>query len=394
MFNQNQDLTVDVIEPSTDLSVWVDDARRQEFGRQLQRAALSSDAARRLEWEKMIDAWLDAKEQRCGSVHTRRAYEHALLAWREFLVTQFTADDQPVELWDVDHEHVRAWQRSMVDRGLEPTSVNHALAAVSSFYSFVIAEKRMVNGVEMDMFMDRLGRVRLNPFKAGNVRRERTRSYTRAKVLSVGEYDTLLRHLEAKATTKAGARNYALVLTYLHTGWRSEELLRMRWGEVRPSKLQPGTMVFAWRGKGGKTQDDVLPGDCWAAICKYLEKAGRLENMQPMDHVWLPVSRPEMKGIGITLAEGEPISGKTALGIVRRSLRAAGIPEAESFRVHDLRHTHAHLLLESGQNLAVVQGRLHHSSLATTGLYTAAIRRADPLDVHSSGFVQLRLGVG
>lgn len=77
----------------------------------------------------------------------------------------------------------------------------------------------------------------------------------------------------------------------------------------------------------------------------------------------------------------------------RQLQRSAGIPGWKTFRVHDLRHTHAHLLLESGQNLAVVQGRLHHSSLATTGLYTAAIRRVDPLDVHSSGFIQLRLGV-
>ena len=51
--------------------------------------------------------------------------------------------------------------------------------------------------------------------------------------------------------------------------------------------------------------------------------------------------------------------------------------------------THAHLLLESNHNLATIQARLHHSSLATTGLYVKAIGREDPVDTFSAQFQQL-----
>jgi hypothetical protein len=48
------------------------------------------------------------------------------------------------------------------------------------------------------------------------------------------------------------------------------ELLRMRWGEIRPSKADNQSYVFQWRGKGAKSQDDVLPRDCYDAILNYL----------------------------------------------------------------------------------------------------------------------------
>jgi site-specific recombinase XerD len=388
----------------------VGDARgfeRALFGAQLVRAAVSAESQRRVVWQELIADWLTLKASRSGSAHTRRNYEAAVLRWQEFLATQFVDDPdgavRTCEMWEVDHGHVRGWQAALAAEGLGESSVNHQLSCVSSFYSFVINEKRMVNGVELDLFVDRLGRARVNPFKAGNLQRARTKSYERANPLSVPEYVTLLRWLESQAHTVAGARNHALILTYLHTGWRSAELLRMRWEDVRPSTVQPGTFVFAWRGKGGKTADDVLPADCYHAIVAFLRKAGRWtpgapgreEGLAPDEFVWLPVREADMSGMrnGAQVDMARPISEKSALGVLRVALRKAGIRDAATRRVHDLRHTHAHLLLETKQNLALIQARLHHSSLATTGLYVKAITREDPIDTFTAGFQQLRMGV-
>lgn len=385
------------------LATW----QRAAFGAQLARAAVSAESQRRVLWAELAADWLTLKEAKCGSRHTRRNYEAALLRWQGFLATQFVEDVdgavRTVELWEVDHSHVRAWQAGLRAEGLSETTVNHQLSCVSSFYSFVINEKRMVNGVEVDLFVDRLGRARQNPFKTGNLQRGRTAAYERARPLTVAEYDQLLTWLEGRAHTVSGARNYALILTYLHTGWRSAELLRMRWGDVRPSRSQPGTFVFAWSGKGGKAQDDVLPADCYHAIVGYLKKAGRWtpgapgreEGLADDEFVWLPVREPEMSGLkhGAAVDPTQPISEKSALRVLRAALRGAGIPNPERFRVHDLRHTHAQLLLATGQNLAVVQSRLHHSSLATTGIYAKVLQRGDPIDGHTAGFRQLRMGV-
>jgi len=384
------------------LATW----QRAAFGAQMVRAAVSAESQRRVLWLELIGDWLDLKTGKSNSEHTRRNYEAALIRWQKFLATQFVEDAdgavRTVELWEVDHSHVRAWQ-ALLRSEVAETTVNHQLSCVSSFYSFVINEKRMVSGVEVDLFVDRLGRARQNPFKVGNLQRGRSSAYERARPLTVGEYDKLLTYLEGQQHTVAGARNYALILTYLHTGWRSAELLRMRWEDVRPNRSQPGTFVFAWRGKGGKAQDDVLPADCYHAIVGYLKKAGRWtpgapgreEGLADDEFVWLPVREPDMSGLkhGAKVDRARPISEKSALRILRGALRAAGVAEADAFRVHDLRHTHAQLLLTTGQNLAVVQSRLHHSSLATTGIYAKVLQRGDPIDGHTAGFQQLRMGV-
>jgi hypothetical protein len=41
--------------------------------------------------------------------------------------------------------------------------------------------------------------------------------------------------------------------------------------------------------------------------------------------------------------------------------------------------------------MATVQQRLHHSSLATTGLYVRAVHGQEPQDVVTDAFAQLRL---
>ncbi len=47
----------------------------------------------------------------------------------------------------------------------------------------------------------------------------------------------------------------------------------------------------------------------------------------------------------------------------RRLLREAGLPPV---RFHELRHTHATLLLRTGTPMHVVQSRLGHQSITTT----------------------------
>jgi len=252
--------------------------------------------------------------------------------------------------------------------------------------------------VERPFFVDSAGKARANPLRAGNVVRGRVASYGRAHPLTAAEVGLLLGHLEREAGTAAGARNYALLLTFLYTGWRSAELLRMRWGDVRPHRSEAGTMVFAWQGKGGKSQDDVLPGVCWGAICAFLKQAGRLLPERGVDpgreeFVWLPVGAPEMAGMrhGAQVDGQRPISERQALRVLRAALRGAGIREAERVRIHDLRHSHALLLVEAGVPESRIQQRLHHESLSTTGRYLRAVQRDDPTDDVSRVFAQLRL---
>lgn len=61
---------------------------------------------------------------------------------------------------------------------------------------------------------------------------------------------------------------------------------------------------------------------------------------------------------------GQPMNPDFISRSFKKDLEAAKLP---AIRFHDLRHGHATMLLELGENLKVVSERLGHSSVAMTG---------------------------
>lgn len=62
-------------------------------------------------------------------------------------------------------------------------------------------------------------------------------------------------------------------------------------------------------------------------------------------------------------ATGRPIHPRNVTRTLKLVLAGAGLPD---IRFHDLRHTHATLLLALGENPRVVQERLGHSTASLT----------------------------
>ena len=144
-------------------------------------AQLANDEWMAVQWSNLHEDWLKFVESsRSGSGRTRCA----TTGWRrgsgEFVATlrHATGPDAgfPVKLWQVDAGHVRQWQQQMADAGTAPATIGLKLSAVSSFYSFVINEKRMAFGVEMCLFVDALGNARANLFRFGNITRPKVSS--------------------------------------------------------------------------------------------------------------------------------------------------------------------------------------------------------------------------
>jgi integrase len=69
------------------------------------------------------------------------------------------------------------------------------------------------------------------------------------------------------------------------------------------------------------------------------------------------------QGLIFTTSTGRPVSPRNLIRHFKESIKAAGLPD---IRIHDLRHSHASLLLASGVNPKVVQERLGHASITLT----------------------------
>lgn len=332
-------------------------------------------------WERLRTAWLEAKRQQSGSPNTVRSYEHASAAWLDYCQSVGIAP------WEATSQHARDWQADLMRSGLAASTVNQRLAACSSWYTFIIHERGLIDGVEVSAFMDRMGRTRSNPFSSISVPRASVKRYGHARVLTPGETTQLLDWLDTKRHTLNGSRNYALLLTFLLTGYRNDEVVSMRWGNIRPHRKVDGAFVFDWRGKGGKSKADPFPVLCHQAIVAHLALAERLP-LAGDAYIWAPLQTGQLANLrnGGGKHRGH-ISGKSAQRILQSSLRWAGVKNWGQVRVHDLRHTFAHRFRKNDPDLEKLRERLNHESLATTGIYVREVL-ADPVDDWSVGVYQ------
>lgn len=328
----------------------------------------------------MLDLWLKLRRQWLAlqtSTATQKTYDTASRQWLDFL----HAD--AVRPWEATAAHVRAWQAALEADGKSPATVAARLAACSSFYRFVIAEVHIVDGVERTAFFDRAGRTRANPFLAGNTKRPKVTPYGKARVLSPLDLNRLFSYLLQRQDTIIGSRNFALLLAHFLTGCRGSEICRLTWGDIRPSRSQAGGWVFAWRGKGDKREDTPLPVRVYAAIHQHLLLSGRDPGTLADDApIFVPLVTSGLRNFAVGPdAAATAITERQVQRIFQSCLRRSGVAGWKSYRIHDLRHSFAHMHYGQFKDLEALRGLLHHSNLATTGIYVRTLD--DAVDRHS-----------
>lgn len=321
-------------------------------------------------WEEARRAWLLAKHSRTGSPHTVRAYEND---WNQFF--QFV-QRKP---WEVTSREVHAWLQHLRETGVAESSISRKLAAMSSFYQFVIdrCTSRNSNHREATLYVDNRGGVRPNPFRKSE--RPQILAYSHCQPIAV---DTLRQALSRiKKNTRLGSRDYALLAAYIYTGRRSSEIAGLRWGHIEAQRTD-GRYYYEWSRGRGRRRKDELPPPVYHAIVNFLAVNGRWDRIQPQDYIFQPVygeRAQRLPNVRDLPEENRPITSAMINRIVKRCLAAAGVPPAD-VHTYTLRHTAAYLRHQNGegQNAAALSRLLDHSSVALTELYLN--RMQQPID--------------
>ncbi len=313
----------------------------------------------RVWWEEAVRAWLDSKEARSGSAHTRRAYEADVRLFFAFC---------GVPPWEVGGAHVIAWQQDQRERGLSERTINRRIAALSSLYDFCCYKWTVTDpltGREVPLSAR-------NP--ARQVDRARVNPYEGATYLNLEELRAMFRSIPRN--TVLGLRDRALVLTYFYTGRRSTEIRTLRWGDITE---QDGRRWYTWTGKGNRPRTDELPLPAYNAIVEYLEAAGRLEGMGEDDFIFVALSDAATRLPGVERMTGGPLSSSFVNRVIKKCARRAGL-QWERIHTHTLRHTAAMLRYELRRDIRELQEFLGHASINTTQIYiTSNERRVDTL---------------
>ena len=217
-------------------------------------------------WQRAKDAWLDSKRRKSGSDNTVRAYQND---WTQFFMFAGKAP------WNIASREADEWIRHLQETGTGESSINRKLAALSSFYQFVIDKFTFVgrDQIERTIYIDSHGNARNNPFRKPD--RFKVDQYNHSSPISVETVRKVLKAINPKSLT--GSRDHALIVTYLYTGRRSSEIANLRWEDIEVDQVK-GRYYYKWMGKGGKGRTDELPPPAYHAMLNFLPRDGSPRN--------------------------------------------------------------------------------------------------------------------
>lgn len=257
--------------------------------------------------------------ERNASPHTLKSYRTDLLEFRRFATA--AGMTTPVA---ADTRMVRAFLADLGERGRDPASVARKLAALRSWFRFLV----------------RRGRLERNPAAAVRGPRRPTRLVS---FLPVDETVALL-DTAAPAGPRA-ARDAAMLELLYASGLRVAELAALDLDDVDVAERTVRVL-----GKGRKERIVPFGAKAAARLDAHLARRG-------------PARGPLFPN-----ARGRRLTVRTVHRIVRAAARRAGLTRRVS--PHTLRHSFATHLLDGGADLRMIQELLGHSRLGTTQRYT------------------------
>jgi integrase/recombinase XerC len=257
--------------------------------------------------------------ERHASPHTIRSYRGDLTQFLAFCRSVGSAD-----VAAVDQRLIRAYLARLHGRGVDATTVARRLAAVRSWFRFLVRRGVLAHNCARDVRSPRLPR----------------------KLVSFLPVDEAMPLVDARDLPGAARERDVAVLELLYgSGLRVFELTGLGVDDV-----DRAAMSLRVLGKGRKER-----------IVPFGRKAARALD------AWLE-RRGGARGPLFVNSRGSRLSVRSVHRIVRSAARAAGITRPVS--PHTLRHTFATHLLDGGADLRTIQELLGHSRLSTTQRYT------------------------
>jgi integrase/recombinase XerC len=267
--------------------------------------------------------------QKRVSAHTLLAYQNDLEQLQGFIRENFP--DEKIE--DIDYGQLRAWVVSLVDRGLEPASVNRKIATLRSFYKFLLREEK------------------ISKDPTAKIRVLKTKKKLPAFV-KVSEMNSILDDPHAELTDDSEfirCRNNLMIELFYSTGIRLAELLGLKDADV---DLVNNTIKVL----GKRNKERVIPFQRKLAAVLLKYRTTRNQEVGKKDHKYFFVTE-----------RGDQCYPMLVYRIVKKYLRQTSTDKKSP---HVLRHTFATHLLDKGADLNAVKDLLGHSSLAATQVYT------------------------
>jgi site-specific recombinase XerD len=233
----------------------------------------------------------------------------------------------------VDRRTVRSYLGYLLEAGLSKKSIARKLAAIRSFFSFLV----------------RLDLLKLNPARSVTTPKLERRLPSFLDEKSVAKLMDI-----PDQNTATGQRDWAILELLYSTGMRLAELVQLSIGDI--DFVKETVRVY---GKGSKQRIVPLGRKAREALEVYLKSREQLLTQD--------TTLDDRKAVFLTI-HGRRIYPKAVHLLVNDAI--GRVSEVEQKSPHVLRHTFATHLLDRGADLRAVKELLGHESLSTTQIYT------------------------
>ncbi len=262
------------------------------------------------------------RDERGLSPRTIKAYQRDL----DHLLKELAQRDIGAPGKVTEHD-IRNLVARLHRQGQGPRSLQRLLAAIRSFYRWLIKEGHAGSNPAMSVRAPRQAR----------------------KLPATLDADSVTRLLAFPADSTLAKRDKAIMELFYSSGLRLSELAGLTWGQI---DIYSGMLTVT--GKGNKTRMVPFGSTAAAALAEWRKVR---DDFAPLGEPAIFVSR-----------SGNPLSTRSIQARVRFWARKQGIPQ--NVYPHLLRHSFASHLLESSGDLRGVQELLGHSDISTTQIYT------------------------
>lgn len=279
----------------------------------------------RSDFEDHLRSFLSYLEgERNASPHTLTAYAGDLEAFGRHL------RESGLRLSDVDRLKLRAYVSALYDQGRVSSTVARNIAAVRSFFRFLV----------------RRGVLSASPAATLTQPRKQRRL---PSVIHEPAVASMLNSMDM--STPSGARDRAMLEVLYGGGLRLRELLQLALSDL---DMADGTVKVL--GKGRKHRIVPIGRSAVEALRAYLHLRTALK------------PDPDAVARVFVTDRGKPMNPRYVQRLAAARIRA--VSEVGRQSPHVLRHTIATHLLDRGADLRAVKELLGHASLSTTQIYT------------------------
>jgi integrase len=297
-----------------------------------------------------------------SSTATSTERREELQGYKQRVVASFFSfvNKYPGEISALDVEEWRRWlERPKPDgRGLRPNTVYARVCFLSSFFEWAMRDASLRE------------HIRNNPARLALPKAPKAYQTESVKAWTDEELQAIVRVVSEKAARGGivGKRDYTLLLFYLTTGMRRQEVIGLRGGNI---KLDDDSITLTGKVKGGdyvgrEVRDALLK----EALMDYLSSSCRLTALKTDSPIWTRHDRAGRPGAALT--------SHAFVKNLKRYAKEAGVGDVH---LHQTRHSFARIVAEETGSLTDTQDALGHRNASTTRVYVQRI--AIKRDKHS-----------